>query len=437
MSVDRAKLILKFVLLALLGVIPLITTDIHYGGGDPYYGPIDAQSILENGTILLDDYIESGRIHIGYQLRKTRDGRFYNKYPDGTSILQIPFVAIAHYIFKMDMTERRHNYRFQKIMAGIIFILIFLIFYRISRLYFDERKSLLISFMFIWGTSMVGSNLASLWTHLMLMLLSTLVIYMLLIYEKRATIKPYILGTILFLTFFVRQTGVFLVISVFIYLFLKRDFRVFFKTVLVSFIFFLLYMVYNYLVYKTPFSLYDTWGLRFHNYGLRNLYCLLTSPTRGLFVFNPVLLITAAGVFLYWKEFPKHFRYLLMLWITGIILMVSYFWTAWWGGWAYGPRLLVEIFPGLFVLTLWVLKRNPNLFRYFLLLSIAGLFINFVNSVKNKYAHDINRIVYTLYSPGDYSKIEWFYCSWEANQILASPYTNRVLERRVEMFKDR
>jgi hypothetical protein len=74
---------------------------------------------------------------------------------------------------------------------------------------------------------------------------------------------------------------------------------------------------------------------------------LLASPSRGLFVFSPVLLASVAGAILAWRSKPELLRYL----ATGTISVLLYScWGEWWGGSTFGYRIILEVAPALVLL---------------------------------------------------------------------------------------
>lgn len=72
---------------------------------------------------------------------------------------------------------------------------------------------------------------------------------------------------------------------------------------------------------------------------------LLVSPSRGLFVYSPVLLFSLAGMIAVWRRGPALWR-ALSLGPPMVVLLVSK-WITWWGGHSWGPRLLADIDPVL------------------------------------------------------------------------------------------
>jgi GT2 family glycosyltransferase len=84
----------------------------------------------------------------------------------------------------------------------------------------------------------------------------------------------------------------------------------------------------------------DTQVLWQHSLG-RGLVGVLLSPSRGLFVFSPVLLVSVWGAVTVWKQrrwLPLRAAALAALGIC----FVTARWTGWWGGWSFGYRLVVD-----------------------------------------------------------------------------------------------
>jgi hypothetical protein len=70
---------------------------------------------------------------------------------------------------------------------------------------------------------------------------------------------------------------------------------------------------------------------------------LLVSPSRGLFVYSPVLLFSIVGMVMVWRDGPPLWRALSLGPPLGVLLVAK--WVMWWGGHSWGPRLLADIDP--------------------------------------------------------------------------------------------
>jgi hypothetical protein len=71
---------------------------------------------------------------------------------------------------------------------------------------------------------------------------------------------------------------------------------------------------------------------------------LLVSPSRGWFVFSPVLLFAPLGAVRAWRSGTPAGRLVAALALAGAAIALQYaFFRYWWGGYAYGPRFLTDL----------------------------------------------------------------------------------------------
>jgi len=102
---------------------------------------------------------------------------------------------------------------------------------------------------------------------------------------------------------------------------------------------------------------------------------VLFSPSRGILIYSPVFIFAFWGAYLVWRS--SNCVLLRYLTVSVILTVLVYSkWKMWWGGWAFGPRLLADITPLLILLMLpaYVKVRDqPFLKKVFFLL--AGIFV--------------------------------------------------------------
>jgi hypothetical protein len=73
---------------------------------------------------------------------------------------------------------------------------------------------------------------------------------------------------------------------------------------------------------------------------------ILISPSRGLFIYSPILLLSFVGmVMIWWNSKLVLLKYLSLAPLLTLLLTSK--WINWWGGGSYGPRLLADITPFL------------------------------------------------------------------------------------------
>lgn len=84
---------------------------------------------------------------------------------------------------------------------------------------------------------------------------------------------------------------------------------------------------------------------------------LLFSPSRGLFVYSPVMLLGLVGAVMAWKS-PRAFAMLIPLQAAVLLeVIVSAKHFDWWGGWTFGPRRVVDTGVFLTLLMIPVIAR--------------------------------------------------------------------------------
>jgi hypothetical protein len=124
---------------------------------------------------------------------------------------------------------------------------------------------------------------------------------------------------------------------------------------------------------------------------LNNLIGLLISPSRGLFVYSPILILSIIGYLNISKIPNKKIRLFLYLFGFSIlfdILLYSSF-GAWWAGWTYGPRYLTGILPVMVIYVGLFLDKDNNFDKFdkkkilsigLILLLIWSIFVQIVGA---------------------------------------------------------
>jgi len=78
----------------------------------------------------------------------------------------------------------------------------------------------------------------------------------------------------------------------------------------------------------------------------------LFSPSRGLFIFSPIVLVAFAGGLLLWRRHSATpLEQLSAVAIPCYLVAIALF-PIWWAGTSFGPRFMTETLPFIFVLTI-------------------------------------------------------------------------------------
>lgn len=89
------------------------------------------------------------------------------------------------------------------------------------------------------------------------------------------------------------------------------------------------------------------------------------SPSRGLLVASPVVVLAVPGSVLWWRDAERR-PLVATLWLSVVAVTVSVSaFPHWWAGHSFGPRFMIEALPQLFVLSLPVVDRifDPTVAR--------------------------------------------------------------------------
>jgi hypothetical protein len=85
----------------------------------------------------------------------------------------------------------------------------------------------------------------------------------------------------------------------------------------------------------------------------------LISPSRGLFIFSPIVLVAVAGALIAWRrKAVTPLEVLSVVAIPGYLIAIALF-PVWWAGTSFGPRFMTDTLPFIFVLSIpfvdWVI----------------------------------------------------------------------------------
>jgi hypothetical protein len=105
---------------------------------------------------------------------------------------------------------------------------------------------------------------------------------------------------------------------------------------------------------------------------------LLVSPSRGLFVFSPVLGFAFVGALRLTRSSDPVARLLLLLLCACVALTIQYsFYDYWWAGFTYGPRFLTDTAAVAALILAYLIPEEPvRVYRR--TISSAGLTVTFV-----------------------------------------------------------
>lgn len=370
----RLDLALALVIFALTVTIFLLSPMIQYS--DSQYTLVLSESLIRYRSFALDHfalprlepkdnglYVRNGEI---YQ-QEWSQGRLYYYHPPGSSVLSVPYVAVMHKFglssVNPDGTHNLENeMHLQAYLAAILMALAAAMFYLSARLLLPAASAAIVSLAAAFCTPVWSTLSRGLWSDTWAVLLFSIIVLMLLAdAAERLSLNPIALATLLAWTYFVRPTSAIAIIAVTVYVVWYRR-KIFLPYAAVGLIWFIGFVIYSRTHFGTWLpSYYRASRLSLENFG-EALAGHLISPSRGLFIFVPILLFVGYLI----ARYHRTWRFRGLVWLAlGIALgqwLANSAFPHWWGGFCYGPRLMTGLMPWfvlLAILGIDAMRRAP------------------------------------------------------------------------------
>jgi hypothetical protein len=338
---------------------------------DAHYSMLLSEEIYRHRDLYLDAYfqppldpatypgIAPGDVY-PYMIERDQ-GHLYYFYPPGSSILSVPFVAVMnHFGLSPVGADQRYDQNGELAIQGrlaAVLMAAFTVCVFLTALWLTGSIgwSYVVAFGTALGTQIWSTASRVVWSHTWgVLLLGLAILYLVGGEQRRWRVNPVILATLMVWTFFVRPTNAiaYIVVSAYVLMRLRSILVGYLVTSLIWFGGFVAYSEYSF-GRLVPSQYQQVGGFELNPAGwLQALVGLLVSPSRGILVFCPVLLVV--GVWL-----VRHRRLLPLPWLVGAALAACALqlalvasWKVWWGGFAYGPRLLTDLVPWLALLAM-------------------------------------------------------------------------------------
>lgn len=406
-----------FILSTLLLTISVKGSLVDNTGGDASPSLLVSQQIVENGTVKLNPYFTTDEAKTNTKLR-VRGENIYYYFPVGSSLASAPFVIIAnHFGYRMEDGEGA----VQNTIAAITIVAIIALLFLVAHLYLDYATSSILSIVFVFGTSYVSTLGTALWSHNWASVFVLASLYIGLRAVKLTQCLAWyavLIGIFLFMAYLCRPTLSLYAIALVVYLFLHNK-RFALIAAGVTWVLLVAFGVFS----------YEEFGQVLPDYYMPSrlsknpefwtaLAANLISPSRGLFVFSPFVLITL----IYLKEVVAFFReekyiWLFSVWALFHLITISNF-QHWWAGFSYGPRFMIDVLPAFYILLIAVFQRDkPWSFVakvYFYSAVIFAIIINYYQGLFNPYTMQWNR-------EPNIDKNHHLIWDWSFPQFLHSP----------------
>ncbi len=333
---------------------------------DASYSLLVSESLLRHGTFALDAYVTTPldpAVHpasadgeLPYHLMKS-GGHFYYAYPPGTSILSVPYVALSH-LFGMSAVypdggyHYREERRMQLRLAALLMAVFAVVAYRIAGSVLSHRWALVFTAAAALTTQVWSTASRGLWSHTWAILLVLTAILLLVRHENGGgRLRPVLLASVMCWAYFTRPTMAIGVAAIGLYLALR------FRKALVPYAatvsgWLAAFVATSWMQYGRFLPPYYRPTKLGTTEFLTGLTANLVSPSRGLLIFLPHLLVIAYLVIRYRRRSSLTPLAILGAAVALCHLLVVASFPIWWGGEGYGPRLMTDTVPWLILVAL-------------------------------------------------------------------------------------
>lgn len=364
------------------------------------------ESIVEKGSVAIDNLAGVRGI----------DGRLYSKYGLGQSLAAVPFYLLGKYLAKLlplPFAEAYTKKFFVSMLNPVITALTCMLLYAFGiKLGYSRKLAILIAFIFGLGT-MAWPYSQSFYSEPLtgLLLLATFYVLM----KENLKTKELLLAGVLFSGAIFTRAGslvAFLAIVVYLALTSKKLHEVGLRVLLFSVpLFGVLAVIFFYNFYRFGNPLQAGYQSEAFTTPLaKGIYGLTLSPGRGIFWYNPLLILSLLG----FSQLYRVHKEKALTFLVFILLHLLFYskWGGWDGGWVWGPRFMLVIVPYLVIFSgVWISRLKSisvAILCILLLLSMAIQFSAvFVSPERYYYQEHIkdpknhmNKIIYDInYSP--------------------------------------
>lgn len=332
-------------------------------------------NLLEHQRLTFDylqhtDLFQTG---IHYYFTQSVHGDWVTIYPIGTAILTAPIYCIFYLIYKIshlgaplnllspEFELQRRSY--ERLAAALLAATSLVIFFQVLRFRFRPKIALITTIIFGFATTTWSVSAQALWQHGPLNLCVLASLWLVLRSEKSNNVRRdcCFAGMACGLLVGIRPTAIVYVVPIIIYLLYKRPKQLVYLGL--GALSCVPVLAWNFYHFQHPFGGYSTLsGFHKLEYFAASFPGLLFSPSRGFFVYTPVMLFVLPGLWHWFSCWRRHLaRSIDYLWLglfaASLPIFVSYWFViCWWGGGSYGPRFYTDILPAWCVMLAYCLE---------------------------------------------------------------------------------
>lgn len=317
-------------------------------------------AIIEDGSLRLNRFQRSGEA-LPHYFRKV-DDNVYSAYSIVPGLLGIP-VVLAAKIFSIDVT-REHQLLARITSALCAALTVYFLVHAVGSIVIQRQFVIFLGTLFAFGTCQWSVCATAPWEHTTASLFLAISLFELFNEKGR---RHLVLGLALGMMVWSRPLTLLLALPILLAVWAEGSMRII--RALLGFALPLAFLeMYNVICLGSLLASKNAGLLGiggFTGNPLSGLNGLLFSPSRGLFVFTPVLLLGVFGMVRAFFERDLLRRGTFLALSTGVLMYIgaTSFWRIWWGGHSFGYRLLIEVVLPLICLSALALnkfKRNVS-----------------------------------------------------------------------------
>lgn len=359
---------------------------------DSMWSIYTAKSILQERDLDLDEYRATIKAKRKFGVR-IKGSHYYNYFPPGPALVALPFVWVfetfPHISIKYVPGFERHAKSFAKtghlpsaedahleleraVASFCVALAAVLIFFAVT-VNFPLGWALTLALVFAFSTSSWSVASRGLWQHAPSMLFLSAALWLAIKSERYPSLLAWT-ALPLAAAYLTRPTNVLSLLGFLLFITYKQPKRIIWY-LLITLLVLLPFFMWSFETYhKLLPPYYKSGRLTLHEDFFEALLAQLFSPSRGLFVFSPVLLFT-----IYVLSHRIITKTLTQVeWLLCIICFLHWIAVAsfpiWWGGHTYGPRLMSDLLPYLILLLAplsEIISKTPALLRNMLVFLFA------------------------------------------------------------------
>lgn len=381
---------------ALAALVPALVTVIVGGPSwvsDAHGALLVTEQILTSATIRVDAY--GPEVYgVGYHFYE-HAGHYYYFFPLGSSIAAIPLVAVA-LAAGVDILDEERT--LQVIAAAIIAAACVVLMYRLARYFLGRVLSLALALLFWFATPLASTGATAMWSQNFAALfgLMALVATVAATRDHRSWTWA-LLGGSLFMAILSRPSMAILAAGALLYTLVFAT-RVALRACVALAALTLPVIAISRHFFDQLLPAYYLPQRLGSEESVAGLLGILVSPSRGLVVFVPMLLLIPLMALIPPRIQRSRLPLLALavMWPVLTVLAVGRF-GHWWGGWSYGPRLLTEVIPGIFLATVlvWPTAVRTGAARVivsvWIVLAGFGVYVHTVQGLFNPWTAEWNR----------------------------------------------